>query len=87
MSHVPDDVASLLYELESRLPGLIESNPSREAFREAFGREADAVRDAAGPAREAYVRTEIERMLASHGLIPNPFDGPIDPIDDATRDQ
>lgn len=86
MSHLPDDVASLLYELESRLPALLASSPSREAFWDAFETAADAVRDAAGPAREAYVRTELERMLSSQGLIANPFDGPIDPID-PTKDQ
>lgn len=86
MNHLPDDVASLLYELESRLPALLSSSPSRDAFWDRFETEADAVRDAAGPAREAYVRTELERMLSSQGLITNPFDGPIDPID-ATKDQ
>jgi hypothetical protein len=86
MSHPPDDVASLLYELESRLPALLAAHPSRDAFWDVFETEADAVRDAAGPAREAYVRTELERMLSSRGLIANPFDGPIDPID-VTRDQ
>lgn len=86
MNQLPDDVASLLYELESRLPALLASCPSRDMFWERFETEADVVRDAAGPAREAYVRTELERMLSSLRLIPSPFDGPIDPID-ATKDQ
>lgn len=86
MTDLPDDVASLLYELESRLPGLLASSPSREVFWEKFDANARAVREAAGPHRQIYVRTEIERMLSSLGLIPNPFDAPIDPID-ATKDQ
>ncbi|MFC0677787.1 hypothetical protein ACFFGH_08045 [Lysobacter korlensis] len=87
MSRPPDDVASLLYELESRLSTMLAASPSREDFWRDFEPHAQSVREAAGPERQAYAQTEIERMLSSQGLIPNPFDYPIDPIDGVTRDQ
>lgn len=86
MAPAPDDVASLLYGLESRLPSLLADAPTRDAFWQVFEPHAREIRDAAGPARHAYVETELQRMLASHGLIPSPFEVPIDPIDD-TKDQ
>jgi hypothetical protein len=86
MAPAPDDVASLLYGLESRLPSMLAEAPTRDAFWQMFRQHAQDVRDAGGAERHAYVETELQRMLASHGLIPSPFDGPIDPIDD-TKDQ
>lgn len=86
MAPAPDDIASRLYGLESRLPALLAEAPTRDAFWHAFEPLARAIHDAAGAEREAYVRTELQRMLASHGLIESPFHGPIDPIDD-TKDQ
>lgn len=86
MPPAPDDVASLLYALESRLPAMLAEAPSRDGFWQAFDAHADDIRNAAGPARHAYVDTELQRMLASHELIESPFQSPIDPIDD-TKDQ
>lgn len=86
MAPAPDDVASLLYGLESRLPSMLADAPTREAFWRAFDPLARKVREAAGPSRQAYVDTDIQRMLASQGLIESPFEEPIDPIDD-TKDQ
>lgn len=86
MAPAPDDVASLLYALESRLPSMLADAPGRDAFWQAFDAQARVVREAAGPARHAYVETELQRMLASQGLIDSPFAEPIDPIDD-TKDQ
>ncbi|GHA74047.1 hypothetical protein [Cognatilysobacter bugurensis] len=86
MAPAPDDIQSLLYGLESRLPSMLADAASREAFLEAFDPQAREIAEVAGEERSAYVRTELQRMLASQGVIESPFESPIDPID-PTKDQ
>ena len=74
MSRNLKELNGFLDSLETHLPRLIADHPDDGDFWAAFAGEADIIENAAGD-HGAHVRGRIDRMLASHGLIPSDIDG------------
>ena len=68
------ELETILDELESELPVLLEDTEDQDDFWMAFTALADAIEDGAGPNDLEYVRERINSMLSSSGLIA-PHDG------------
>ena len=69
MARTRSELESILDELESELPALLEDTEDQDDFWMAFTALADAIEDSAGPNDLEYVRERINSMLSSSGLI------------------
>jgi len=68
-------VTHALRQLEDELPHLIEDNPVDADFWPAFSGQAKFIEDNAGPDHAELVRSKINCMLGSAGLVPGDNEG------------
>lgn len=75
------ELDAMLVELEHQMPELIAKYPPDGAtFLDAFAGIADQIADSAGPEDSEHVRSRIDCILGSFGLIPSDNEG--EPCDD-----
>jgi hypothetical protein len=74
MSKTIAELDAMLATLETNLPKMINEYPDDGDFWSAFAGEADIIEDSAGE-HAAHVRSRIDCMLGSAGLIPSENEG------------
>jgi hypothetical protein len=75
MSLSRSELTLKLKALEDAMPALLAAHPEDADFWPAFAGEAEAIEEAAAPEDFEFVRTQIDCVLGSHGLIPSDNEG------------
>jgi hypothetical protein len=69
------ELSAMLEALEASIPTLLAQHPDDSAFWPAFAGEADAIEETAAAEDYEFVRSRLDCILGSHGLIPSDNQG------------
>lgn len=68
MDSRPDDLKTMLADLDARMAAELRDNPDADAFWPTFAAQSDAVLEAAGPDHSDWVSSELTAMLQRYGV-------------------